>query len=223
MQITSSPEPSPAARASIGTTAYLQLRELLFSGQLAAGSVIQERRLAEMLGLSRTPVREALQRLDGEGFLVRQDRHLRVVAITVSEVMEILAVRQSLESDATWAACGRMPRPVLTEIRGRIEAMTDPSAVNDEEHWGVDDMLHLAIAHGSGNRLLQRLISELRQKTRLFGLRRIPARFEPGKIEHLAILDALEAGDADLAATRMRAHMGHVREAIIGALAVGRA
>src|SRR5690349_270299 len=73
---------SPSGSAAV----YEQLREWLLSGVLAGGSVIQERRLADRLEVSRTPVREALQRLEGEGLLVRQDRFLRVVEITVSEV-----------------------------------------------------------------------------------------------------------------------------------------
>lgn len=224
MQTKSTPEgPVAPAQPSGSAAAYERLREWLLSGVLTGGSVIQERRLAEKLGVSRTPVREALQRLEGEGFLVRQDRFLRVVEVTVSEVMEALAVRQSLEVDAVRAACGRMPRALLDEIRARIVAMADPGAVSDDSHWSVDDLLHLSIARESGNRLLLRLISDLRQKTRLFGLHRIPSRFAPGKVEHLAILDALEAGDAELAGARMRVHIGHAREAILGALAAGRA
>jgi DNA-binding GntR family transcriptional regulator len=213
-------EPLPP---NVSAAAYEQLRARLLSGALASGSVIQERRLADELGFSRTPIREALQRLEGEGLLTRQDRFLRVVEITVREVMEILAVRQSLESDAARAACGRMPGALLQEIRARLAAMADPAAVSDDTHWGVDDLVHLTIARESGNRLLLRLISDLRQKTRLFGLHRIPSRFEPGKAEHLAILDALEAGDAEEAARRMRAHIGHAREGILSALAGGHA
>jgi DNA-binding GntR family transcriptional regulator len=214
---------SDPAPPNVSAAAYEQLRARLLSGMLACGSVIQERRLADELGFSRTPIREALQRLEGEGLLTRQDRFLRVVEITVREVMEILAVRQSLEGDAARAACGRMSAAMLQSIRARIEEMVDPAAVSGDTHWGVDDLVHLSIARESGNRLLLRLISDLRQKTRLFGLHRIPSRFEPGKTEHLAILDALEAGDAAEAAARMRAHIAHAREGILGALAGGHA
>lgn len=221
-------DPVPARRPepiqpNVSAVAYEQLRARLLSGALAGGSIIQERRLADELGLSRTPVREALQRLEGEGLLTRQDRFLRVVEITVREVMEILAVRQSLEGDAVRAACGRISPALLDEIRGRIAAMGEAGAVGDDVHWAVDDLVHLSIARESGNRLLLRLVSDLRQRTRLFGLHRIPSRFEPGKAEHLAILDALEAGDAEEAARRMRTHIGHAREGILGALAAGHA
>jgi DNA-binding GntR family transcriptional regulator len=221
MRLTPAPS-SEMPRANVGVAAYEQLRAMLLSGALAGGCIIQERRLAEELGISRTPIREALQRLEGEGLLQRQDRFLRVTNVTVTEVMEILAVRLSLESEAARAACGRMPPALLRNIRARIKAMTNPGTVRDDAHWAVDDLVHLSIARQSGNGLLLRLVSDLRQKTRLFGLHRIPSRFGPGKIEHLAILDALEAGDAELAADRMRVHINHAREAILNALAMGR-
>ncbi len=218
-----STHPSEPPRTSVGLAAYGKLRGKLLSGALPGGSVIQERRLAEELGFSRTPIREALQRLEGEGLLRRQDRFLRVAEVTVTEVMEILAVRQSLEGDAIRIACGRIKREVLQSIRGRIEAMADPGALSDDAHWAADDLVHLSIAQESGNSLLLCLISDLRQKTRLFGLHRIPSRFGPGKAEHLAILDALEAADTERAVARMHAHIGNARQAILATLATGRA
>lgn len=203
---------------NVSLAAYAALRDRLLSGALPGGSVIQERRLAEELGFSRTPIREALQKLEGEGLLARQDRFLRVVEITVSEVMEILAVRQTLESDAARAAAGRMSAALIQDIRERIESMADPGAVSDAAHWAVDDLLHLSIAKESGNGLLLRLISDLRQKTRLFGLHRIPSRFGSGKDEHLAILDAIEQADGALAAQRMTHHIGQAREGILRVL-----
>lgn len=203
---------------NVSLVAYAALRDRLLTGVLPAGSVIQERRLAEALGFSRTPIREALQKLEGEGLLARQDRFLRVVEITVAEVMEILAVRQTLESDAARAASGRMSKALIQDIRDRIDAMANPGAVSDGAHWAVDDLLHLSIAKESGNGLLLRLISDLRQKTRLFGLHRIPSRFGPGKAEHFAILDAIEEGDGDLAAQRMTQHIGQAREGILRVL-----
>jgi DNA-binding GntR family transcriptional regulator len=219
----SSGEAADPPSTSISLAAYEQLRDWLLSRALPTGSVIQERRLAQELGFSRTPVREALQRLEGEGLLRRQDRFLRVTEVTVTEVLEILAVRQSLEGDAVRAACGRISREMLANIRAKIEAMADPSAVSDDSHWAVDNLVHLSIAQESGNSLLLSLISDLRRKTRLFGLHRIPSRFGPGKAEHLAILDALEAGDAEAAVARMRDHIGNAGQAVLATLAMGHA
>jgi DNA-binding GntR family transcriptional regulator len=222
MRIGSDQRPE-VTQTSVSLAAYELLRSKLLSRALPGGSIIQERRLAEELGFSRTPVREALQRLEGEGLLLRQNRFLQVADVTVTEVMEILAIRQSLESDAVRAACGRMSTALLQNIRNAICVMSDPGSVSDDAHWAVDDLVHLSIARESGNKLLLCMISSLRQKTRLFGLHRIPSRFELGKAEHLSIVDALAIGNATLAVARMRTHIDNARQAILATLAMAHA
>ena len=101
--------------------------------------------------------------------------------------------------------------------------MSDPGLVSDDTHWAVDDLVHLSIARESGNKLLLGMTSSLRQKTRLFGLHRIPSRFELGKVEHLSVIEALVAGDAELAVARMRSHIENARQAILVTLAMGHA
>jgi DNA-binding GntR family transcriptional regulator len=202
----------------VTAAAYARLRDMLLSGALPGGTVIQERRLAEEFGLSRTPIREALRRLEGESLLRRDGRHLIVASVTVGEVMEVLVVRRSLESDAVRAACGRMPKAQIAAIRSAIVGMTDAEMVDNDQHWNNDDLLHLSIAEASGNSLLLRFIRDLRQRTRMFGLRRIPSRFDVGKQEHVAILDALESEDGEAAAQHMRCHIDHARDAILATL-----
>ena len=205
--------------ARIAINAYDRLRGMVLSGAIAGGQVIQERRLAEQLGLSRTPVREALGRLEGEGLLRRDGRYLLCASVSVAEVMEILAVRRLLETDAARAAAIQMPIAEVEKIRDTILGLTDPAEVTDDQHWAADDLLHLSVARASGNNLLAGLIANLRQRTRMFGLRRIPGRFGSGKAEHLAILDAIAARDVEAAASRMQLHLDHAREAILGDLA----
>ena len=81
---------------------------MLLSGELGGGAIVQDRRLAERLGLSRTPVREALGRLEGEGLLRREGRVLIVNAVSVEDIMEILAVRRVVEAEAVRLATGRL-------------------------------------------------------------------------------------------------------------------
>lgn len=216
---------SRAAAQPLGATslAYARLRSMILSGALAGGALVQDRRLAEELGFSRTPVREALQRLEGEGLLERRDRLLLVASVSVTDVLESFRVRQVLEAEATRSACGRMAPETIRAIRARIERMLSPSGVSDDMHWKADELVHLTIARDSGNGLLLRLIGELRQKTRLFGLYRIPSRFGPGRQEHLAILDALAAGDGGRAADLMSDHLASARQAVLTALAGGHA
>ncbi len=209
------------ASAGPGAThaAHERLRGMVLSGSLPSGAVMQERKLSGDLGFSRTPIREAFQRLEGEGLLERRGRFLCVTSVSVPEVLEIFGVRQLLECEAIRTACGRIPAETIRAIRARIENMANPATVSDDAHWAADDLLHLTIARESGNGLLLRMIGELRQKTRLFGLYRIPSRFEPGKHEHLAILDALATGDRDRAVALMRTHIANARQGILTAIA----
>jgi len=110
---------------SLAATAYAQLRGMLLRGELAPGQIIQERLLAEHFGLSRTPVRDALGRLEGERLLTRNGRALVVATITLQEVIDILQIRRLLESEAAYLAAGRMPHARIEEIRTELTAMED--------------------------------------------------------------------------------------------------
>jgi len=203
---------------SLALAAYGRLRAMIAEGILAAGQIVQERRLAEQLGLSRTPVRDALGRLEGERLLQRNGRLLLVATITVPEIMDILRIRWLLEGEAAGQAALHMQAPEIEAIRAELLGMVSSRSLTDEAHWAVDDRLHNGIALASGNAELFRLVTELRQRTRMFGLHRIPARFEQGKQEHLAILDAIAARAPERAAQLMRAHLDHARDAIIATL-----
>lgn len=209
----------PIHEVNLAVSVYERVRGMVLSGAIAGGQVIQERRLAEQLGVSRTPLREALGRLEGEGMLRRDGRLLFSTSVAVADVLEILAVRRLLEAEAARSAALLMPQARVEAIRAGIVGMAGPDMVTDDEHWAHDDLLHFGIAGACGNTLLLRLIRDLRQRTRLFGLRRIPARFEAGKAEHLLILDAVAARRPDEAASLMEQHIDRAREAILQALA----
>lgn len=206
---------------SLTELAYQKLRAYLLQGTLPAGTLIAERRLAEQMGLSRTPVRDALSRLEGERFLSRNGRMLFVATVSVKEIIDILSIRRLLESDAARLAARNMPLAKVAELRQEIEAMIASGHVSDEEHWSADDHLHTGLADTSGNHELSRIIDLLRKRTRMFGMTRIPSRFDAGIREHLAILDAVAARDGDRAAELMRVHLDGARDAIIEALQGG--
>ena len=205
--------------SSLSERAMVEIRRMIFSGELPGGTVVQDRKLAELLGLSRTPVREALGRLAGEGFLRRDQRLLTVQSVSAEDVMEILAVRRVQEAEAARLAAGRLSGTALARIRAAVQGLADPRLVSHDEHWSVDDLVHISIAEASGNRLMARLVKDLRDRTRMFGLSRIPRRFNPGRDEHLAILDAIGRGDGDGAALAMQLHIDNARQGILDLLA----
>lgn len=199
--------------------AFETLRSMILQGRLAGGTSLNERHLADRLGLSRTPVREALGRLIGEGYVAREGRRLIVSSIRVEDIMEILTVRRAIEGEAAEIAAGRCDPVLIEQVRLAVHGMISPAEVTPERHWSVDDLVHQTIAEATGNRLIVRLVTDLRGRTRMFGLARIPRRFDPGKAEHLAILDAVRDGDGAAASAAMRLHIDNARRGILDALA----
>jgi DNA-binding GntR family transcriptional regulator len=82
------------------------------------------------------------------------------------------------------------------------------------QHWAADDLVHSTIANATGNRCLEKMIRDLRCRTRIFNTHRIPSRLHPGALEHLAIMKAIAAGDRD----KSRALIGSAKSAIINEL-----
>ncbi len=214
--------PCPAEDApgkSLGERAYDQLLDRMLAGTFAAGTLLQERVLGEMLGISRTPVREALAKLESEGFVTRHVGRLLVVReVPVQELMEILHVRSILETEAAGIAAGRIPAPRLQAMRHLFEAQLEGPLPDGGNFWEADDLLHGMIVDAAGNAVLAETVRSLRRRTRMFNLKRMPERFVPGCQEHLAIVAALEQGDGDAARNAVATHLDNTRRSILAKL-----
>lgn len=202
--------------------AYERLIDLILSGQIKGGELIQERRLADRLGVSRSPIREALILLEGEGILTRQSGGLlQVKQFTVTDYVQSLQIRRLLEPEAARHAAGRIPPGTLVMLREKLRALRDfadhPQGLEPEDgdHRRVDDELHNAILDHCGNALMVDIVRDLRRKTRMFDLRRLPERFDQTCDEHELLLDTLESGDGDAAAAAMVAHLDAVFQSIV--------
>jgi len=201
---------------SLGELAYETLLDRMLSKELAPGTVLQERALGDDLQISRTPIREALTRLESEGFVTRHaGRLLTVREIPVQELMEIFHVRSILEVDGIALAAQRIPTEKLVEIRLLFESQMTGPIPDGGNHWDADDLLHGSIADASGNKVLADLVRNLRRKTRMFSLKRMPERFIPGSEEHLAIIAALEKRDAIAARAAMALHLENSKRSIL--------
>jgi len=204
--------------------AYERILDLILSGRARPGTLIHERRLAELLEMSRTPVRDALLILEGEGLLVRQGaRGLQVKQMRVEDFMEALQIRLLLEPEAARMAAGRIVGTELAALAARLEALVahaaDRQPVDREEVRSVDDRLHGLIADAVGNAQMSAIIRALRRQTQIFDLKNMPERLEDTCREHLAIVGALGDGDETGAAEAMRRHLGNVRQSIVTRLA----
>src|SRR5476651_2901326 len=107
--------------AKLSTVAYGAVLDMILRGTIAAGELVTERQIAMRLGMSRTPVREAVRRLEGEGTLERQRGGALVVKpYSMEEFLHALSVRRLLEGEAARLAAGRVSRELLDAARERI-------------------------------------------------------------------------------------------------------
>jgi DNA-binding GntR family transcriptional regulator len=183
------------------------------SKELPPGEVLEERKLATALSVSRTPLRSAVNRLLGEGILARLSNGAIVVRETgAAEFLEFLHIRRLLESEAAALAAGRVPDAVLEELRRRIQKIVKDARTRKEEHWTLDDDLHDLIGEYAGNRALAQTISSIRRQARLCNIERLPGRLVAACEEHLAIIDALASGSSERAREAMVAHLDSVKQ-----------
>lgn len=206
-------------RQNLTQMVYDKLIEILIRGELRPGDVITERKMAERLNASRTPVREALGRLESEGLVYKQaSRGVTVSPFSAEKFIEILNVRQLLEGDAARLAAGNLPKGRITEIRAiqaELAANPEPSL---EDIWHADDILHGEIAQASGNELLANMIRDLRRMTHVFNAYRTAGRNGFTTPDSSALLDALETGDSAAAQKAMVDHIAGVKMEIIDRL-----
>lgn len=205
-----------ATDRSLADETYSSLLEEILSAQLSGGAVIQERRLALRLGVSRSPMRDALGRLEGQGLLVRNAKGvLTVKVITLADYLNSIAVRLMVEPSAAALACNMISSEVLAALREMLEKIeSDPDPL-PAFVWAFDDALHNGIATASGNRFLADIIGQMRRYTTIFERQRKLAQRKPGLSDHQAILDALTARDAEAARNAMTEHLEHIRRNVL--------
>lgn len=205
---------------SLSQAAYDMLLQQILDRTLVGGAVIQERRLAEAMGISRTPMRRALARLEGEGLLNRlTDRLLSVRLVSLTECLDAMAVRQLIEPEAARLATGRIPAAELEKLKTELSELMKNKKPSRAMHWTFDDNLHGAIARHSGNSALYETVTKLRLSTRLFEQMTMPQpTWSPGTEEHLKIIKAMERSEPDKAAEAMRVHLTLTRRNILDML-----
>ncbi|MET0877543.1 MAG: GntR family transcriptional regulator [Tardiphaga sp.] len=204
------------AEGNVTEATYRKLHDLIESRQLPPGEVIEERRLAIRLKVSRTPLRAGISRLLGEGRLEQLSNGSVVVRnIGMAELLELIHLRLLLESEAAAIAATRIPIDVLQPIRARLDEIIATAQITKALHWTLDDEIHDQIAQHCGNRSLEILIGEIRRKIRMCNVERRPERLLPASREHLAIVDALINRNAAAARHAMIQHLTNVRQGML--------
>ena len=198
--------------SSLADRAYVAIRELIVSLELAPGALIDERALIESLGIGRTPVREALRRLAQEQLVeVFPRRGMFVTGVDVRDLARISEVRATLEPEAARLAAERATdeeRDELADLGGQIKHGADL--------MGLDERIHRAIYAAAHNHLLEKTLGEyyvLAMRIWMIAIDRAEA-LEDAVEAHRDLVHAIVVGNADEAASLMGAHVENFEQAM---------
>ena len=202
-----------------------QLIDDILSGRLPPGTRIVETRLAQELGVSQAPVREALRDLELFGFVTSSPfRGTQVREISAEDLLEIYPVRAALEAVAARAAASRIDDETIARLEKHVGAMREAAAKGDHRaHVDADYAFHQAIIKASGNRMLQHVWQTMRLATTTFVTHSMTQLTHRSLQEigdrHVPVLEALRARDPNLAEAAMRRHIEEPGEWIRDAIA----
>jgi DNA-binding GntR family transcriptional regulator len=221
MPIGSSGRPA-TTRQVLADHVYDELMVALVDGSLGAGEPLNIDALSREMQLSQTPIREALARLEATGLVVREAlKGYRVAPLfSASELDELMDARAVLEPENAFRACNESAPNLIPQLARSIDDLAefkDNQASSIGPYWQADERFHRLIAEGANNRFLLSAYTALGghvQRFRLFGgLGVSDADFAIA--EHLEILAAFEAGEADLARAKMADHIAMVKHRAI--------
>lgn len=213
-------EPLEAPR-SLAEDAADRVREQIMSGGYAQGEHLVEAKIAEQLGISRGPVREAFKLLRAEGLLQEEPRRgTFVVRLSPGDVVEIYGLRAAIEGRAARIVADAADPGALAELRAGVDAIG--AAVSGGEDaasvFAADLAFHEALVRLAGNSRIEevfaRYVPTLRALLRLD--EHVYRSLDDIALEHRPLLEAIEAGDADRAAELAEAHCDHAGELIAG-------
>ena len=205
---------------SMGDSAYERIRRLILDNAWPPGHRALEQEVALALGMSRTPVREALMRLQNEGLVEVIPRHgMRVLPVSPADMREIYQILTALECMATELLALRKPKAAeLQPLVDATKAMDKALKADDLDAWAAaDERFHSQLLELAGNRQLQATVLnywDRAHRARMFSLRLRPKPVNSTK-EHMQMLARLQAGDAEGAVQVTRAHRERANRELI--------
>jgi DNA-binding GntR family transcriptional regulator len=205
-----------SALSNAADSVYNTLREAIVEGQLDPGDSLIEWHVARHFGTSRTPVREALLRLEAEGLAFRVPRRGLVVRrISEHEVLEVYAVRLELEGLAAREAAREAQPSDISQLRWVNQRLAEAIKGGDSDRVpALTNEFHQMLATAARNTMLRRFIMQAQDWTRRVGTSTValPGRRGAAVKEHERIIDAIAAHDAERAERLAREHIATGRE-----------
>jgi len=213
---------APISRRPLHEEAVDRLRDQIVQGRLSPGQRLNERELCEQLGISRTPLREAIKLLATEGLVeLLPNRGAVVSAIDAARLAETLTVMGALEALAGGLACERADEAAIQRIRALHEKMVAMHAKGDlAGYFRHNQMIHMTLVEASGNAVLantyRQLNANVKRARYMANLSR--ERWDAALAEHGEILRALEARDAPRLKRLLGDHLAHKLSQVLSSL-----
>lgn len=198
---------------------YEELKMQILTGAIIPGTRMMEVDLADEMGVSRTPIREAIRKLEKEGLVTIEPRRGAYASkISTEDMVEILEVRQDLEGLAAFFAAERMPEDKIRQVRVISEQYNEAVARGSmEDMISYDTRFHRMIVDSCNNKILVQMIEQLQELVLRFRYIYYDnfKRAENMPEEHDAIVKAIESGDADAARYAADIHIDRLKELVI--------
>ncbi|MDQ0285317.1 DNA-binding GntR family transcriptional regulator [Desulfofundulus luciae] len=200
---------------------FESLREAIIQGRLKPGERLMEIQLAEEMGVSRTPVREAIRKLELEGFVVMVPRKGAYVAgISVKDIVDVFEVRAALEALAAGLAAERITEEELEELERALVKTYEVSSHDLEALVETDTRFHELIYKASRNERLVQIITNLADQIQRFRATSLaqPGRTKHALEEHKQIVEAISERNVELAQILAREHIENAEQSLLNAL-----
>lgn len=206
---------------SLADQVFERLENDIIQGVYPRGEILTELKLVEQLGVSRTPIREALRRLEQERLIEESGKGSVVLGITSDDLVDIMNIRQHIEGLCAYYACVNMTEDGLKELQHIIDLQDFYFERWDTDHLQkADDMFHDAICELSRRNVIRDTLVPLHRKTRRYRRNALldQERATQSLKEHHAILDAMLTGDPERVKAAMDFHMGRVKAQLLKGL-----
>ena len=201
--------------ASLTEKAYQAISSAIARLELKPGESLTQDRLARWLSISRTPVREALRRLEQDGIIqTAPGRGLIVSELTIKDAEDLLEMLALLDTRAAWLAAQRRTPEQAERLLAIAQDLRVAANGYDIEAWDrIDQPFHETLLDASGNQFLRRAIEDVRRRLQriTYHLARQPEHLDSGTDEHVDLARAIYAGDAEAAAEIQRHHLDTMR------------
>ncbi len=214
------------AKISLADRVFDELEDALLDGKYHEGELLTENALSQKLGVSRTPIREAIGRLAQDGLIEETPRGALVLGVTEEDITVIYEIRARVEGYAARLFAEKADAEALASLRENVELQEFYSGRGAAASSGklsssfLDSSFHETIYENCGSRVLEGILTTLHKKVRRY--RRAsyedPKRAEAATREHRAIYEAAAARDGELAEELVKRHVGNAKASIINNL-----